>query len=298
VKKVCAAVLAAILVLAALPVTMAAEDSMSGNATVGNAAPSVVQVWAPTTADVWTYCTFEVRVQDNNTLANVENVELVLYSASVAQDAADSERNHYTFRYSALTDTWSEVGPDAGGSHLNAAGCSKPGDNTVTTDNYKFSVRLAKIAEPGTWRVYFRVVDNDGASSSDNSSTFTVNQYIEQTLGQASVAWSSLTPGQENVPADAMPATTTVTSNDTYSVQLKLGGAWTSGSNTFGADNTKFNSANDVTTSTAFSTSYQNIYTGQSYGASVVHNMYFWLSVPNGTPAGTYTNTFYVNATN
>ena len=271
---------------------------MPGSATVGNVTPSVVQVWAPTTADVWTYYTFEVRVQDNNTLANVENVELVLYSTSVAQDAADSERSHYTFRYNAPTDTWSEVGPDPAGSHLDVAGCLKPADNTVTTDNYRFSVRLAKIAEPTTWRVYFRVIDNEGVSDYDNATTFTVNTYIEQTLGQASVAWSSLAPGQENVQCDTFPATTTITSNASYSVQLRLAGAWTSGANTFGADNTKFNSINDVTTSTAFSTTYQNIYTGQPYGASVVHDMYFWLSVPNGTPAGTYTNTFYVNATN
>ncbi len=296
-KKVCAAVLVAVLVLAALSITMAAENSMGGSATVGNVAPSVVQVWAPSAANVWIYYTFEVRVQDNNTLANVENIELVLYGPSATQDGADNARNHYTFRYNAPTDTWSEVGPGTG-EHLDTTGCSKPADLAVTTDNYKFSVRLAKIAEPGTWRVYFRVVDNEGTSSSDNNTTFTVNQYIEQTLGQSSVSWSSLAPGQENVLADGMPATTTVTSNDTYSIQLKLAGDWTSGSNTFGADNTKFNSVNDVASATAFSTSYQNVYVNQPYGEDVVHNMYFWLSVPNGTPAGTYTNTFYVNATN
>jgi len=295
VRKECAAALAAIMILAALPAAMGA-DTMSGEATIGNATPEATNAKASAQTDVNVEYLENVDVQDNNKLSDLENVRLVMWGPSASEGDSDSERGHYTFLYDVDSDSWSEIGPDsATDSHINSANCVKPA-MTGTSGTFGFAITLAKVAENGTWNLKFYAADNAGGTSSASDTT-TVQKFIEMANLTGSVAWSDLSPGDENVAADGMPAAVDVTSNADYNVQLKLDGNWTSGSNVIGADNTKFNSTNDVTTSTVFSTTYQTLSSDQ-WTSSRTESMYFWLSVPNGTPAGTYANTFCVSAAN
>jgi hypothetical protein len=268
-----------------------AEDNISGSATIQSAAPVVENAVAPATVPPNSAVNFTANLQDNNTLADLENVELWLWSNSVSEGGTDSTRNHYTFYWRENDNTWHEIGPDAGDSHINTGSCVAP-DNSQVSDSITFNITLAKVAEPTTWTAKFYVYDSS-ASDSDND-TFTVNQYIEISSLSSNATWTNLSVPSENNPADNNPPQAVIISNDSYDLNLKLSGAWTSGSNTIGVGNTKFNSVDNVAASTVFSTSYQTIYDNQSWTSSRTHDMYFWLTVPTGTLPGTYTTTFNV----
>lgn len=266
-------------------------DDVSGSATILSSAPVVENADAPATVTPYSAANFTADLGDNNTLADLENVELWLWSNSVSEGGSDNERNHYTFYWRENDNTWHEIGPDAGGSDINTGSCVAP-DNSQVSDNITFNITLAKVAEPTTWTAKFYVYDSS-ASDSDND-TFTVNQYIEISSLSPNVTWTGLSVPSENNAADNNPHQAAIISNDNYDLNLKLSGAWTSGSNTIGVDNTNFYSADNVAASTVFSTDYQNLYDNQSWTSSRTHDMYFWLTVPTGTPSGTYTTTFNV----
>jgi len=269
-------------------------DNISGNATIQSAAPVVENANAPAPVSPNSADNFTADLQDNNTLANLENVELWLFSNSVSEGSPDNTRNHYTFYWQENDNTWHEIGPDAGGSHINAGSSVAP-DNSQVSGSITFNIKLAKIAEPTTWTAKFYAYDNS-ASGSDNT-TFTVNQYIEISSLSSNATWTNLSVPSENNAAATNPHQAAIISNDNYDLNLKLSGNWTSGTNVIGADNTKFNSIDDVATSTVFSTNYQILYDNQSWTPGRTHDMYFWLTVPTGMLPGTYTTTFNVQVT-
>ena len=268
-------------------------DDISGDATILSTTPVVENADAPAQVSPNFAANFTADLQDNNTLANLENVELWLFSNSVLEGDPDNTRNHYTFYWQENDNTWYEIGPDAGGSHINAGSCVAP-DNSQVSGSITFNITLAKVAEPTTWTAKFYAYDNS-ASGSDND-TFTVNQYIEISSLSSNATWTNLSVPSENNAVDNSPRQAVIISNDNYDFNIKLSGNWTSGSNVIGADNTKFNSTDNVETSTVFSTSYQTFYGNQSWTSGRTHDMYFWLTVPTGTLPGTYTTTFNVLA--
>lgn len=271
-----------------------AEDNISGSAGILSTGPVVENADAPATVPPNVAVNFTADLRDNNTLADLENVELWLWSNSATEGGSDDNRNHYTFYWRENDNTWHEIGPDAGGSHIITGSCVAP-DNSQISDNITFNITLAKVAEPTTWTAKFYVYDSS-ASDSDND-TFTVNQYIEISSLSSNATWTNLSVPSENNPADTNPHQAVIISNDNYDLNLKLSGAWTSGSNTIGVDNTKFHSADNVVASAVFSASYQTLYDNQSWTSTRTHDMYFWLTVPTGTAPGTYTTKFNVQVT-
>jgi hypothetical protein len=266
-------------------------DNISGNATIQSAAPLVENANAPAQVAPNSAVNFTADIQDNNTIANLENVELWLFSNSVSEGSPDNTRDHYTFYWQENDNTWHEIGPDAGGAHINAGSSVAP-DNSQVSGRITFNIKLAKVAEPTTWTAKFYAFDN--STSGSNSTAFTVNRYIEISSLSLSATWTNLSVPSENSAADTNPHQAVIISNDNYNLNLKLSGNWTSGPNVIGADNTKFNSINDVATSTIFSTNYQTLNGTQSWTPGRTHDMYFWLTVPTGIRPGTYTTTFNV----
>jgi len=266
-------------------------ENISGNATIQSAVPVVENANAPAQVSPNSATNFTADLQDNNTLANLENVELWLFSNSVSEGSTDNTRNHYTFYWQENDNSWHEIGPDAGGSHI-IAGSSVAPDNSQVNGSITFNIKLAKEAEPTAWTAKFYAYDNN-ASGSDITA-FNVNQYIEISSLSSNATWTNLSVPSENNAADTNPHQAVIISNDNYSLNLKLSGNWTNGPNVIGADNTKFNSENDVATSTVFSTIYQTLFDNQSWTSGRTHDIYFWLTVPTGTLPGTYTTTFNV----
>jgi hypothetical protein len=272
---------------------VSAQD-ISGNATIQSAAPLVENATAPAQVSPNSSVNFTVDIQDNNTIANLENVELWLFSNSVLEGDPDNARNHYTFYWQENDNTWHEIGPDLGGTHINAGSSVAP-DNSQVNSSITFNIKLDKIAEPSAWTAKFYAYDN--SSSGSNSTAFNVNQYIELSSLSSNATWTNLSVPSENNAADTNPHQATIISNDNYRLDLKLSGDWTSGLNIIGTDNTKFNSVNDTATSTVFSTTYQTLFNNQSWTSTRTHDIYFWLTVPVGIRPGTYTTTFNVQVT-
>ena len=266
-------------------------DDISGNATIQSTAPVVENVIVPALVYPNSATNFTADIQDNNTLANLENVELWLFSNSVSEGDPDNTRNHYTFYWQENDNSWHEIGPDAGGAHINAGSCVAP-DNSQVSGSITFNITLAKVAEPTTWTAKFYAYDNS-SSGSDNDN-FTMNQYIQISSLSSNATWTNLSVPSENDAADTNPHQAAIISNYTYNLDLKLSEDWTNVPNVIGADNTKFNSIDDVATSTVFSKNYQTLYGSQSWTSGRTHDMYFWLTVPTGTLPGTYTTTFNV----
>lgn len=301
-EKPIAAVLSVLLVCIIIPTLgllarfqpVVSADDISGNATIQSATPVVENENAPAQVSPNSAVNFTVDLQDNNTLANLENVELWLFSNSVLEGDPDNTRNHYTFYWQENDNTWHEIGPDPSGSHINAGSCVAP-DNSQVNGSITFSIKLDKVAEPSAWTAKFYAYDNSTSGSAITN--FTVNQYIEISSLSTNATWTNLSVPSENNVADTNPHQAVIISNDNYSLNIKLSGDWTSGSNVIGADNTKFNSIDDVTTSNIFLTSYQILFGNQSWTPGRTHDLYFWLTVPTGILPGTYTTTFNVQVT-
>lgn len=294
------AMLAVVLALSssAPMVGAAEEDNIPGDITVGNPGPVVENCAAPASVDPDVAFDITADVADGSGLAELDNIELRLWSGSVSEGSADAARNHYTFYWQENTDSWYEIGPDAGGAHINEGSCVAP-DNTLTNDSITFNIVLAKVAEPTTWTAKVTAYDENTPtpSSDSDTDTFTVTQYIEIASLAGAATWSGVAPGSTDNPASTNPHSITVISNDTYSIQLKLHGDWTSGANTIGFDNTKFDNDSNVAGATVFSLSYQNIYPGLTWTASQASSMWFWVTIPAGTPPGSYTQNIGVNVT-
>jgi len=270
---------------------LVSADDISGNATIQSSAPVVENANAPAQVSPNSAVNFTADIQDNNTIANLENVELWLFSNSVLKEDPDNARNHYTFYWQENDNTWHEIGPDENGSHINIGSSVAP-DNSQVNGSITFNIKLDKIAEPSAWTAKFYAYDN--SSSGSANTTFNVNTYLEIFSLSSNANWTNLSVPSENNPADNNPRQAVIISNDNYELDLKLSGNWTSGPNVIGADNTKFNSENDVTTSMVFSTSYQGLFVNQGWTPGRTHDLYFWLTVPTGTLPGTYTTTFNV----
>lgn len=279
--------------VARLSPLVSAQD-ISGNATIESTAPVVENVNVPSQVAPFSSTNFSADIQDNNTIANLENVELWLFPNSVSEGNADNTRNHYTFYWQENDNSWHEIGPDAGGSHI-AAGNSVAPDNSQVSGRITFNLKLDKVAEVGSWTAKFYAYDN--STSGSTSQTFTVNQYFEISILSTNATWTNLSVPSENNAAVTNPHQAFIITNDNYSLELKLSGNWTNGTNVIGADNTKFNSINDVATSMVFSTSYQTLFDNQSWSPGRTHDMYFWLTVPTGILPGTYATTFNVQVT-
>jgi predicted GH43/DUF377 family glycosyl hydrolase len=142
--------------------------------------PEILASYTPASVDVNVYYNFKVEIRDNDNLSNVDEVWLKLYQSPLSQGAPDNVQNHYTFNWVRGVG-FSEVGPGASNEHLNVV-ASSPGLDSVTTDNWTFSIKLdvtaapAQEAGPAAWNLWVRVVD--AASFQDNqefASRFMVN---------------------------------------------------------------------------------------------------------------------------
>ncbi len=249
----------------------------------------VIQVQQVSPAEkLWTPYTWEnviVVVTDND--MNLENVYLMAYENSLDNTAPDNIRDHYTWLASKVGGNW-QFSCLLGSAYIELGTCSVIENHETKTYILIFDVRLAKTAAPGSWDLYARAVDeNKNENYLENTNAILVAAYLEMTLSADQLTFTGY-PGQ-SIPASQNPLTVSVSSNLSFDIQVRAAGNW-SGPSTIPANATKATGAVTV----SLSTSFQDVYTGVSYGETVNRNIDWILEAPPGASIGTYTNTFYV----
>lgn len=274
---------------------VAAQQSISGSVTVSNVAPTVSAITpSTTTVTPGQYFTITVTVSDDNSLNDINKVQIVVYSSSVLQGDADNARNHYTFTWD-KTNGW--AGSPAG--YIDTTGSSIPADLSATSGDWIFRIKLDETAEATTWTIYAYVEDASAESASSTStSAFSVNVYISFSLDDTALSFSG-TPGSLDVQAAENPTVVTITSNVNVNINVYGSGDWTG--QTYGQTIPLANleAAQDGTKTGAItlSTAAQALYTAVPYGKGVTKNIYWFLDIPTGLRADTYTVTLYVDVT-
>lgn len=296
-SKICAkATVIAILAMLTIGVSplALAVDKATGGAEAGNVAPEVTSVTTPSQVDPQGVVNFPCTVQDNNTLADIDNVVLKVYHTSVSEGSPDNIVNHYTFWFYPVDNTWHETGPDPAGSHINTETCIEPGVLTVQYDNYSFAIILSGAATAGGWTAKWIATDDNGASG-DNTGTFTVNEYIALAISPTTQTFSG-DPGDTGLTASENEITCTVTANVNFNIKTGLAADWigTTHSETIGAANT--HADNGVGSINLSSAENQIVWENVPFGEDVTRDIIYTLDLPSPLRDDVYTTTFHVQA--
>lgn len=290
----------AMLTIASAPLTTA--DTASGETEVSNVAPEIISVTDNASSgdvDPESYFWVNVRVRDNNTLADIDNVIVKVYENSLDDTDADNKENHYTFWFDPSDNSfYTTMTNSQGDAFIDNASSTYPSDLTATTDNYNFKILINGTAShENDWDVWAKVEDEADSDTSETENDFNVMTYVSYSLGVSTLEWSGLSmPSSNNVCDNNSdnPIVTSIETNVSYDVKHKVSN-WTDDGNTIGYDNTLWDVDNTVENTEAMTKgTFTDTHTNRSEGEAVTENIYYWLDVPTGTPDGTYTTTFNI----
>lgn len=291
-KVMATTVMLAMLVVGMAPLALA-EQSASGEGTAGNVAPTVPSAEPSPDNQISPESTemFNCTVKDNNTLADIDNVKLILYTTAAGEGGDDAVENHYTFWFDPSDNSWNS----ALGAEYIVPG-SYPSDLTKDNDNYNFAVKLSGGAKAGTdWNAMWIAVD-DNAASENKTDTFEVLEYISLSIDINTQTFSGA-PGASGLAASEEPGyiTCTVSSGTNFDIETKLGADWigTAYGGTIGADNTH---AFGETPTIDLSLVYQNVWTNETFGENVDRTVTYTLDLPMPLRDDVYTATINIKA--
>lgn len=288
----------------------------SGSATVGTATPTISSPKLNDSTDsvnengatisVLTEYHYNVTVGDTNTLYGLYNITFRIFDSTYSSvSAADANQTHYTFEWLNSTAAWSEVGPNAGGTDLVSGNCITP-TQSGTSGTFKLAFELegnANYTGSTSWRVNCTVYAGSTGSSTANDQTITfgLNAYyaIVVASGSSTHGWTGLVAPSDNnsltTPASGYLTVYCTSNHYNYAVEDEGGSATlASGANTIpiGAINVD---ATGLTGAVNMTTSYADVPgdTGivPTNGINTAAYIYLYISIPSGTPAGTYTYT-------
>lgn len=291
----------------------------SGTATVGAATPTISMTNAGlynngggtaengvTTLTVLTEYWYNATIGDTNGLYTLLNITFVVFSSGdVAVGAADHNQTHYTFEYLNSSDAYSEVGPNAGGADLVSADCTKPTrSGTSSVIRLAFQVQgVANYTSGATWKVNCTVYCGaSGANNcNDQSATFGLAAYYAIVVADATHGWScSAGDNNDTLTTPAAGYITTYCTSNHYHYKLQ---AQSEAANLVNGGNTitighVLMGQTALATSTNMTTSYTNIYgltaISPSDAINAAQTFKLWISIPAGTPSGSYTYTLDV----
>lgn len=131
-----------------------------------------------------------------------------------------------------------------------------------------------------------------------------VNEFISVTLQGVPIDFGSLNPGTVNQPAGAsngFPMNVSIEPETNVITNMSLRATDFTGAGTIGVGNMSFSNSSSVSTATQMSTSYQGdaIYSNfdaipQPSGSAEIREVYFWITIPAGQTAGSYTSNVYI----
>ena len=142
------------------------------------------------------------------------------------------------------------------------------------------------------WRIYANDTSNNWNVTDIQYLTTTF--YAEITIQTTSHSWNIM-PGQSNVLINEGNITITVTANANFTIQVKGSGDLTCGSHSIPLSNVKVHK-DTLASAISLSTSWQDVpgLVNVASGTDITLKFKLWLSVPDGTPAGDYTYTLYI----
>lgn len=274
-----------------------AQEGASGSAAGGNLTAEVTSVTAPDSVDPQAEENFPSTVQDNNTLADIDNVVLKVFLTTAGEGAADAIENHYTFTFTAVDNVWTETGPGPDNDHLITTSCTYPSDLALQSDNYKFVIKLSAVATIGEWTAKWIATDDNNAEGS-KTDTFSVTEYISMEIDDTTLTFSG-NPGDIDIqPSPEQPTVCTVYTNKTFKISAKLSADWLGGTHggTIGMENTEAARTAGKASAVTLSNAYAIVWTDVAPGEPVIKDIYWFLDLPVPLRDDVYTTTFYVQA--
>jgi hypothetical protein len=226
-------------------------------------------------------------------------LELRLYQNGTAWPGnLDLERRQgFAWEYNG---TWYQVGgsgwtsPD--GVYFNATGSSHP-SLSGAQGTFTFKVKVPKVSHytaAGGWYVQAWVEDK-GSNQNTRTNLFAVNLYVHLTV-PTTIVWSA-SAGASDVEASGMPFAIAYQSNAVVKLQLNATDPISQYSDSFGSSNLRISGTSDPNgpNSQTLSNAIADWKTGLVVTDSGSMNAYWFTSVPNGQPTGTYTFTYNMN---
>lgn len=298
-----------------------ASSEIGGTATVGNSACSLTSrelmtaidgsnttTGAVTMADTYVYG--NVTISDVNTMGDIVNVTIWLYSDDGVQGTF-LKNESYGFMYynNSGTETWYEL--DATGwvsqeTYIDNSSSASP-SMVASTGEWTFKIKLAKTANnygTDSWNYNASILDSDSnadiACDGFTDSYYDVAYYKEFTMASGTVTWTSLTAGDSNSTANtpasgnnyitvtAINHESNIRAQASYTHLNRTGG----GGTTWTVDDLYMGQTSSAGTNDGIklSTSYQTLWSAiPKASESLEKAQYCFISVPDPCIAGDYT---------
>jgi hypothetical protein len=247
--------------------------------------------------NVDTYYLFKVTVSTpNGTLNNLQKMELRLYQGSTSWTLTLDTERRQGFAWS-YTGAWTQLGPSGwttpDGVYFDSTNSSTP-NLSGNSGTFTFRLKVMKVTHYTTglgWYVQASALDKANHEAM-KSNKFDTNLYLHLTV-PTSITWTA-TAGSTNVEASGMPFAISYQSNAIVKLQLNATDPTSQYSDTFGASNLRISDTTNPNGphSQTLSNSLADWETGLGVTDRGALDAYWFVSVPNGQPTGTYTFTY------
>lgn len=259
-----------------------------------NIVPEVLNVYitnmadAPVSAlDPIVQYKFLVEIRDNDKLSDVNEVWLRIFENTLDWFADDNARNHYTFKWvRAGAENWFEIGPDAVDENHIVKGSCSAGQDSLTTDNWVFVIKLGGVAIPTNWNVRADAIDGSASANEEFANHFSVNVYFSISFSTDNITLKGHA-GDTDVAAEENPITVTISANVNFDFKEKISGPFTNEDENFYVDGD-----GAAPYAITLSTIYQTLYASVAWGGGIQKNEYYFIDIPEYAH-GTYTVTLY-----
>jgi hypothetical protein len=326
------AMVVAITPIVAFPagVSAADEGSISGQFSLGDAAPTVDNVTLYNAAGNTTVTTMtpetefvvKVTVTDTNSLNDLDFVKVTLYyDVGGGYDSGEVPTSGHQQTCAIITaynsDNWvtDNCTPDFGTTtRWTFVELTQPADTALSTGTFEFKFGVGAVATmtTGVNRWHIHAEANDGTSATNYQADREMAWFGELTVS-GGVTWSSIAPGA-GFTIQSGNITENYVSNGAWVIKVAATSPWTAsaGNATLVTDNIaltagefaiKANDSDNLTTAeyvqnyTTFSSAIQSGTQTTESGDETADNK-LWLSIGSPFPNGTYSGTIYYKISN
>ncbi len=246
--------------------------------------PNILQTYAASTG------TFNVSL----TIANSQPV--VNYVAAGQSDSpAAGTTKDITISFNATdANGVADIDPSNAKVIINQSAVSRTSHTCWTVSSgttqrmFSCNVTIQYYDLPGTWTINASIVDGASAYAENLTQTFSMGTTYGISINKSSLTFSG-SPGDTNVAASNAPQNVINIGNGQFNSMNLTAYDIASGSNTIGAANFNANAtANSAGVALANNT--MTVIPGASLAVNGTQNLYVFLSIPQGTPNGTYTS--------
>lgn len=234
---------------------------------------------------------FSVALMDTNKFSTMTYAYVDIWHESVLPTAPADAKNRYTA--SIKIDTNNIATTPAG--WLNDYTKINTYQGTATSFTFNGNMTLQSVALAGTWTMRFRLRDINMIYY-DINATFIVNNYMEFSISESSFSFGNVVAGCVNIPISSPTSgyiSLSIVSNALMKLQVK-GTNPTDGTNTFAVSSIKIFDADNVAGAHTLTTTLADL-NSATYIGSTGASVYLWISIPAGTPIGTYTFTLTIS---